>query len=194
MIKFKPVFLVLFVVLFSASLSAQQKHEDEKKEVDEFAKKKPTTKLTEVIATDSLPASELHKRAVHWIKEESNKYKKTGGTSSGSKAECIASFPVKPKDLNPQADYTGKITMKVVIESKDNKYKYTVSDITHISKSGNLTAGSIDNVVPECGSQILHDVVWKKLKGEALRCAAQVVVDLKEGMLKHSDQHNKEEW
>ena len=74
MIKFKPVFLVLFVVLYSASLSAQQKHEEEKKEDDEFAKKKPTTKLTEVIATDSLPASKLHKRAEQGIKEESNKY------------------------------------------------------------------------------------------------------------------------
>src|ERR1051325_5267288 len=76
---------------------------------DEFAKKKVETKLTEVIPTDSLPASELVKRAVAWMKAESDKYKKTGETTTGSKVECIASFPVKPKELNPEVNYTGKI-------------------------------------------------------------------------------------
>lgn len=191
-LKFKYHFLSFLFLVFSGVTLAQDKKPAEK-EVDEFEKKKVETKLTEVITTDSMPSSELLKRAVAWIKVESNKYKKSSGTTTGGKAECSASFPVKPKELNPEVDYTGKITMKVVIECKDSKYKYTISDIKHISKSGYTSAGSIDNVVPECGSQIMHEVAWKKLKGEALRGAALVVIDLKEGMTKPSGE-SKDEW
>ncbi len=157
-------------------------------------KKKVETKFTEVIVTDSLPSSELLNRAIAWVKEENAKYVKKGGSSSGSKAECIASFSIKPKELNPEVDYTGKILMKVVIEVKDSKYRYTVSEIKHVSKSGKVNGGSIDNVVPECGSMVLKDVTWKKMKGEALRNAALVVADLKEGMKKVSTEVKTDEW
>jgi hypothetical protein len=152
------------------------------KEEDEFAKKRAETKLTEVVPTDSMAASDLMKRAVTWIKTENLKYRKYSGTTTGTKAECTASFPIKPKELNPEVDYTGKIMMKVLIEVKNSKYRYTVYDIRHESKSGRTTAGSIDNIVPECGSQNMHDLVWKKVRGEALRDAGTVVADLKRGM------------
>ena len=134
-------------------------------------------------------------RAINWIKEESDAmYKKTSGANTSGKAECTVTFPVKPKDLNPQFDYTGKISMKVVIECKTSKYKYTVSEIKHLSKSGNTSGGSIDNKIPECGSIGLDDIVWKKIRGEALRGAAQVVIDLKAGMAKLSKDASKDEW
>ncbi len=161
---------------------------------DEFDLKKAETKYTEVIKTDSLPASELLKRAVGWIKQDNAKYKKTGGTTTSNKAECIASFPVKPKELNPKVDYTGKISMKVVIECKDNRFRYVVSDIRHISKSGRASAGSVDNKVPDCGSMVMEDIIWKKLKGEALRSAGIVVADLKEGMSIAPVEGESEEW
>lgn len=161
---------------------------------DEFAKKKTETKLTEVITTDSLPASELMKRAVNWIKSESKNYVKSKGTTTSNKAECTASFFVKPKELNPQVEYTGKITMKITIDCKDSKYRYTVSDIRHISKSGMATAGSVDNVVPECGSMAMDDMTWKKLKGECLRDASQVVADIKAGMAIDSSAAPGDEW
>jgi hypothetical protein len=161
---------------------------------DEFAKKKTETKLMEVVPTDSLPAIELVKRAEAWVKGESPKYKKSSVTTSGGKVECEASFPVKPKELNPEVDYSGKISMKVIIECKDSRYRYTVSDIKHISKSGNTNGGSIDNQVPECGSMAMTDIVWKKLKGEALKGASQVVTDLKAGMSVEPTQEKPDEW
>jgi hypothetical protein len=103
-------------------------------------------------------------------------------------------FPVKPKELNPQCDYTGKIVMKVLIECKDNKYKYTVSGIKHLSTGGKTSAGSVDNIVPECGSMIMPDITWKKLKGEALARAGTIAGDLKEGMKILSTATEKEEW
>jgi len=180
--------------IFISSFAFAQTPEPAKQE-DEFANKKVETKITEVIPTDSLAASELAKRAAAWIKAESLKYKKTAGTTTGSKVECVASFPVKPKELNPQVDYTGKVTMKVVIECKDSKYRYTVSDIKHISKSGNVNGGSVDNVVPDCGSMGMNDIVWRRLKGEMMKGAGQVVIDLKAGMaVIATEKKSDEEW
>ncbi|MBA3683470.1 MAG: hypothetical protein H0W73_20235 [Bacteroidetes bacterium] len=161
---------------------------------EDVPKKKNETKITEVITTDSLSASELLQRAVNWVKKESTIYGKSSGVTTGSKAECTAIFPVKPKELNPEVDYTGKISMHIAIECKDNRFKYTISQIKHISTSGKTSAGSIDNKVPDCGSMIMGDLVWKKLKGEALRGAGKVVEDLKEGMKKDSKDVEKEEW
>lgn len=187
---------IFFMLLFFTAVSSysQGAPAGGGKEEDEFAKKKAETKLTEVIPTDSAGPGELVKRAENWIKEDAQKYKKSGGTSTSSKAECIASFPTKPKELNPQIDYSGKITMKVTIECKDSKYRYTVSDIRHVSKTGKASGGSIDNQVPECGSMEMTDITWKKLKGEALRNAALVVTDLKAAMGKASTDVPTDEW
>lgn len=165
-----------------------------KAEEDEFAKKKQETKITEVIPTDSISSSELLKRATNWMKAENEKYKISNAATTSNKAECVVSFPVKPKELNPQVDYTGKITMKVVVECKDSKYRYTISEIQHISKSGKTTAGSVDNVVPECGSMAMDDLCWKRLKGEAMRGAGLVVSDLKSGMSKIESDVKTDEW
>src|SRR5436305_589702 len=118
------IFFIFISTIFLAQTPGETPKTGEaaKKEEDEFAKKKVETKLSEVIPTDSISAAELLKRAVSWIKVESEKYKKSSGTTTANKAECSASFPVKPKELNPEVDYTGKITMKVVIECKDSKY------------------------------------------------------------------------
>jgi hypothetical protein len=185
--------LLLFFAL-SCVPSIRAQSTPQPKEEDEFAKKRAETKLTEVIATDSMAANELMKRAVAWIKSESLKYRKYSGTTTGAKAECTASFPIKPKELNPDVDYTGKIMMKVIIEVKDSKYRYTVYDIRHESKSGRTTAGSIDNIVPECGSQAMHDLVWKKVRGEALRDAGMVVADLKKGMNELPPEKKDDDW
>jgi hypothetical protein len=195
MYKLKIISLAVFLSFVAwPALSQTNTAEPAKTEEDEFAKKKVETKVTEIIPTDSVASGELLKRAVNWIKVESPKYKKSSGTTTGSKAECSASFPVKPKELNPEVDYTGKITMKVVVECKDSKYRYTISEIQHISKSGKANGGNIDNMVPECGSMTMNDLVWKKLKGEALKGAALVATDLKAGMSKLSTDVPTDEW
>jgi hypothetical protein len=189
--KLSVIILLLFLVSgvsFAQTTTATP-------QVDEFAKKKQETKFIEVIQTDSLGESDLMKRAIEWTKVEYNKYKITGASTAGSKVECTVSFPVKPKALNPEVDYTGKITMKVLIECKNSKYRYTVSEIQHISKSGNTNGGSIDNEVPDCGSMGMTDIVWKKLKAEALTGAALVIEDIKIGMvLIPEDKKGEDEW
>jgi negative regulator of replication initiation len=84
--------------------------------------------------------------------------------------------------------------MKVVIECKDNKYRYIVSEITHISKTGTTNGGRIDNLVPDCGSASMDDLTWKKVKSEAMRDAALVVSEIKEVMQKNSADSAAENW
>ena len=148
------------------------------------SKKKKETKVTEVVSStsDSIPAGEYFKRANNWLKAEKKDYEVKPGTASGSKIEFSATFLVKPKELNPEVDYNGKVTMNVLIECKDNRYKYTIYDIKHTSKTGKATGGSIDNIVPECGGMIMGEVPWKKLRGEALKLAGKVAKDIKDGM------------
>lgn len=197
---FKIMILVVSTMCFTPSLMLSQtapeapKTTAGKPEEDEFAKKKQETKITEVIPTDSIAPGELLKRATNWMKAEHEKYKVSAAATSANKAECIVSFPAKPKELNPQVDYTGKFTMKVVVECKDSKYRYTVSEIQHISKSGKTTGGSVDNVVPDCGSMAMDDLCWKRLKGEAMRDAGLVVTELKAGMSKIESDVKTDEW
>ena len=186
--------IFLFVFFAFCNLSVAQTAGQQPQEEEDAPKKKPETKLSEVIMTDSLPDGELMKRAVKFVKDESSYYVKLGGTSSSNKAEFTASFKIKPKELNPEVDFTGKITMKVVIECKIGKYKYTISEIKHTSKSGKSNGGSYDNLVAECGSMVMKDKTWKKIKAEALKNAGQVIIELKDTMSKEAIEVNKDEW
>jgi hypothetical protein len=177
--------LFLFLFLFG-TIDRSYSQAAETGGTDTKGKAKKETKYTEVVATDSVRATELLKRAVNWVKDDAPKYDKTNGVTTSSKAECITTFTVKPKELNPECDYTGTIVMKVVIECKDNKYRYTINGIKHISKTGQTTGGSIDNIVPECGSMVMSDLQWKKIKGEAIKCVNIAINDIKEGMIKDS--------
>jgi hypothetical protein len=84
--------------------------------------------------------------------------------------------------------------MRVIIECKDNKYKYTVDHIKHVSTSGKTSLGSIDNIIPECGSMIMPDLTQKKLKGEALKYAGSIASEIKLSMKKSSDEVEKGDW
>lgn len=185
--NYLKTFTLGLILVLSFSVSAQNKE----KSVSD--KGKPETKFSEIVVTDSLPSSEILNRAVNWVKLETPKYEKSNGVTTAGKAECIAKFSIKPKELNPQCDYTGSITMKVIVEAKESKYRYTIHQIKHISKSGKTSGGSIDNVVPECGSMIMNDTQWKKIKGEAVKYAMILVGELMEAMKKDS-QAQTDEW
>jgi hypothetical protein len=147
----------------------------------------------EIVPTDSVPASGLEKRAVNWVKAESPRFKKSMGVSTGTKAECLATFKIKAKELNPIPDFTGIITMHVTIECKDNKYRYSITKMKHTSTNGKASGGDISNIIPECGSMTMPDIVWKKIKGEAFKSASMVISELKEGMSKAATD-SKDEW
>jgi hypothetical protein len=190
---FKSI-IICFVFISSNQIFSQTKQE-QKKEEDEFAVKKTETKIFEVITLpDSADQKELNMRADIWLKKESNLYKKTNGSQSNNKTECTISFQIKPKIINPEIDYTGKISMKLVIECKVGRYKYTISDIKHTSKNGKATGGSIDNTVPECGTMHITEIEWKKIKGEALQNVKKVSDEIKPIMAYDTANNTGDEW
>lgn len=191
-IKIK-IFIFSVLILNSILINAQVK--DENKKEEEIGIKKEEIILTGIVEMqDSVLIAELVKRADNWMKLPAKLYLKTDLKSSAKKSECFASFNVKPKGLNPEVDYTGKIKMKLSVDFKDNKYKYTINEITHTSKIHNTSGGSLDRKIPECGSVHMNLIVWNKLKGEAKSYAAQVVEDLKAGMLIDSANSKKDDW
>lgn len=172
--------IISFLVFFVATSVFSQESNQGSNEIP--VPKKEETKLQEVISTDSVGSDELMKRAIRWIKEESKFYVKSSGTTTSNKVECSVIFAIVPKELNPQPDYTGKFTMNVVIECKSDRYRYTISKITHASKSGQANGGAIDNETPECGSMLMDPVMWKKLRGMAMKNAQKVASDIKASM------------
>jgi len=171
-------FMILALFFAMGSVTAQEPEEK---------------KFQEVITTDSVSAANLMKRAVEWVKTPSKRFVKANGVATGTKAECVAKFKIRAKELNPVTDYTGFIEMHVAIECKDNKYRYSITKIKHVSNNGKASGGAIENTVPECGSMTMPDLTWKKIKGEAFKSADMVISELKEGMTKIPTD-SKEEW
>ena len=166
--------------LFMVSVPAFSQDEADAK--DPGTAKMQDKKFQEVITLDSVPAADILKRAVNFIKLESPRFVKAKGVTTAKKAECIAKFKIKPKELNPNPDYTGTITMHVSIECKDYRYRYVISKITHTSANGKASGGDINNVVPSCGSMTMPDLIWKRIKGDALKNANMVISELKDAM------------
>ena len=142
-----------------------------------------------------MAASEILKRAVNFARIESSKYTKGNAVTSGSKAEFVATFSYKPKELNPSADVQGTITMHLSIEAKEGKYRYTISKINHNAKNIDYRGGDVYSEVPECGSMKLPPEIWKRIRGEAFKQSAVLASDLKEAMkISSSTPVNSDEW
>lgn len=193
------------VVLFSVnSLSAQEAKKDEKKiqeVVTMMADPLPSTPNADgSLPVDTNPpkgmaASEILKRAVNFVKMENKKYTKGNGVTTGSKAECVVTFPYKPKELNPTADVQGTITMHLSIDAKEGKYRYTISKLNHNAKNGDYTGGDIYGEVPKCGSMKLPPDMWKRLRSEAFKQSAILANDVKEAMkISSTTPVNSDEW
>lgn len=139
------------------------------------------------------PQAEVLKRAQNWYTLKNEKIKKTNGTNSGKTVSCNLSFPFKQKVLNPESDVDGTISMDIVIEAKEGKYRYTIKNIKHQAKKPGMSCGDIYAVVPECGSMKVSDKTWKLIKKEAFTNAQLAADDLKEKMNREVDS-KKDEW
>jgi hypothetical protein len=128
------------------------------------------------------PASEIAKRAQNWLDAKSPKYTKANGSNTGGTVGCNISFVFKQKILNPENDVDGKISMDVVIDVKEGKYRYTLKNISHVADKSGMSGGSIYEKVPECGSMKMTDQTWKQIKSAAYGNIQLVIDDLKAKM------------
>jgi len=140
------------------------------------------------------PSSEIAKRAANWLKAKSTKYTKANGSNTGSTVTCNITFVFKQKMLNPENEADGKITMDVVIDVKEGKYRYTLKNIKHIGDKPAISGGSIYEKVPECGSMNISDLTWKQIKSASYGDIQIVVDDLKAAMKQDGNKPKKDEW
>jgi hypothetical protein len=197
----------LSVALFlSATLIKAQEPKKEEKKIQEvvFIDAEPKTMVAnpdgsfppgDTGKAGPMNSAEILKRAVNYVKIETPKYTKGSGVTTGSKAECLATFVYKSKELNPQADADGTFTMHISIDAKDGKYRYTISKINHVAKNPEYTGGDVYSDVPKCGSMKISPELWKKLRSQAFKNATLLTNDLKEAMKISSNVVvNGDEW
>lgn len=139
------------------------------------------------------PIAEVVKRAQNWYKSENKKFVKSNGANSGNNVTCTVTFPFKQKQLNPENDVDGKISMDVIIEAKEGKFRYTVKNIKHKADRAGMSGGDIYSEVPECGSMKINDRTWKHVRSDAFADIQVLVEDLKKKM-KEGVTEEKDEW
>jgi hypothetical protein len=168
---------------------------------DEDKGKKGKKKKVEIVepAADTLgpmmpaPPEEIVKRAQNWYNSKNTKFVKSNGANVGNTVSCLITFPYKQKVLNPENDVDGKITMEVLVDAKDGKYRYTVKSLKHKANKQGMSGGDVYAVVPECGSMNVNDRTWKHIKAAAF-ANAQVVIDDLKAKMKEDIASEKEEW
>jgi hypothetical protein len=139
------------------------------------------------------PSSEIYKRAQNWYKAKAVKFVKANGTNSGSNVSCNATFTYKQKILNPENEVDGEITMDVIIEAKEGKYRYTIKNIKHKATKEGMNGGDIYLAVPECGSMKISDLTWKHIKSAAY-ADIQIVIDELKARMKEDGDKKKDDW
>ncbi len=139
------------------------------------------------------PSQEILKRAQHWYTLKNKKFVKASGSNNGKSVACNLSFVFKQKLLNPENEVDGKITMDLIIDAKEGKYRYTIKNIKHVATKQGMSGGDIFATVAECGSMSLNDRTWKQIRTEALANAGKVVEDLK-AVMKEEVKTEQEEW
>jgi hypothetical protein len=96
--------------------------------------------------------------------------------------------------LNPENEADGKITMDVVIDVKEGKYRYTLKNIKHVGDKPAISGGSIYEKIPECGSMNISDLTWKHIKSASYGDIQNVIDDLKAIMKQDGNKPKKDDW
>ncbi len=169
--------LLTLIAFISIGLTAKSQTEEPYK-----IYKQEKVDVTNTADTIPISASELAKRAKHWFEVSTKKYEKSNGSATSSKIESDVTFAYKPKELNPKADVQGTITMKVTIECKSGRYRYTISDVRHVAKNNTYTVGNILNPIPECGSMKIPKDMLIDIKARASKDVSMVVDEIKKAM------------
>jgi hypothetical protein len=152
----KKVFLLLTLV-FSVSTYGQQ----------------PSSNpylLTEILNVDSVPAQILYSRVKLFIAENFKSAKTVIQLDDAETKTIVVKGGVIPYIKNAFAGRTYGISMFTLkIQCKDNKYKYTLSDIYHEKVSSDEhSGGSFENDKPACGTAFLNNKAWHKIKDNSI--------------------------
>ena len=142
---------------------------------------------TDVVQMDSLPKSELYKRALYSIAKMYSSPKTVVQVADEQTGTLIVKahfIPQIPNAMGGKTPNTGFINYVLTIICKDNKYKYTLDEVTH---AGNYTLGSggaLTNEKPDCKPmEGISKSFWNnKMKPAADMGCRDMVDKLRKGM------------
>lgn len=167
---FYTSFLLLFTTI---SLFAQE---------TQFLKRiKGQIEVSEVVHLDSFPASQLYFNSTLFLNEAFNSVRETSQIKD-QKTKYVAtkgSFPVTI--LNGYGDeLNAKVVFTLVIQSRDNAYKYTLNDfyLAYTEETGITSYASFNDY----RGLVMTPKQWQQVEVQAEAFIQEFVIDLKEQM------------
>ncbi len=132
---------------------------------------------TEVVTVTGASKADLYARAksLNGIQSSTLKDDKANGIYSYK-----GSFGVKYPAPQVGMAHTGTVSYVVTVVSKDGKYKYTVTDLTHASDKGN--GGALEGALPACGKYTLTLSGWNNIKKQSQEKMNELVKAIKSAM------------
>lgn len=145
----------------------------------EFPVDSVTNKITysEVVTVSGASKAELFNRIK--INLPTNCKKVTENAAEGKyvvKCEIPMKYPAPMQGYN----HEGVVNYTVSITTKDGRYKYEITDLTHFSNRG--SGGKLEGKAPECGKYTLSLAGWGSIKNQTKTEIPKVIEKLKAGM------------
>jgi hypothetical protein len=183
------------VVAAVAAVPIKEEPLNKKKKNKHQVEETPEAVATDTAVGGMVPASvqELKKRGTAWMAKKNKHFKKLDATGGGDFVECTVSWMYHTKALNPQAPVDGTITMTLIIDCREGKYRYTISNIKHNATNVNFSGGDCYEEIPACGTMKLPTPEWKKIRSFAMQKANQIAFNLKEFM-REAVKDKKNDW
>lgn len=153
--------------------------EDKKKLEAPFPLDTATKKFAfiEVVNIDSTSAATLYSRAKLFIANSFVSAKDVVQLADDDTKTVVCKGAYETNGL-------GSVKFKLTIQCKDNRYRYTITDFTHIAYFTNIsfTGGELENKFPDCGRMNMIMSQWKTIKGFAYRAAVNTIAQMKVAM------------
>lgn len=87
------------------------------------------------------------------------------------------------------------IDFTISVFVKDGRYKYTITDLWHISEQGDdFSGGALEDDKPDCIGLHMMKKGWKQVKEQSFEMVALVIADLKKTMSGSGQVDTEEEW
>lgn len=108
---------------------------------------------------DKLTADEILKKCKEWGK---NKGYTEEATDKAGRVIFNGSFKVTYTGTKGGTNLTGKVTFKMTIDCKENKYRVIMTDFVHEEPRG--SGGELEAKSPACGSSKMKPTSWTAIK------------------------------
>lgn len=151
-----------------------------------------TGKITymETVSSGSLTAAEIYNTTKEWAK---TKELSTTEDEANKKLVYSGSFKVSYRPSKGTTNEEGTVSYTLHIGAKDGKYRYILVDLVHKGSSGD--GGKLENAKPDCGTTIINNNSWSKIKQQAHTQANELIESLSKKIKEvQNDPTKNDDW